>query len=126
METNLVNAQERVDTSLDSVVIRNYIEGFPGGRSLDMTDFDGAVIRAGHVVIEEEATGVYRPMPVEGARYAALPPGHRVVGLVASSRLSSRAMVPIMTRGSVNAGAAPYPFPESVRAALPLVLFVLD
>lgn len=51
------------DAGIDSVVISNYIEGVPGGRSLDVTGFTPTVIKAGHVVIKETSTGTRKPMP---------------------------------------------------------------
>lgn len=54
------------DAGIDAVTITNYIEGVPGGRSLDVTGFSQSVIKAGHVVIKEAATGNYKPMPISG------------------------------------------------------------
>jgi hypothetical protein len=56
------------DAGLDSVTIVNYIEGIPGGRSLDVAGFTPKAIRAGHVVIKDTATGDYKPMPVSAAK----------------------------------------------------------
>jgi hypothetical protein len=114
------------DAGLDSVTIANYIEGVPGGRSLDVTGFTPKAIRAGHVVIKETATGNHKPMPVNGDAYDALPAGHTVVGVVVASVTTDEAMVGIMVRGSVNEVASPYPVTDAIKSALPLIRFIQD
>jgi hypothetical protein len=114
------------DAGLDSVTIANYIEGIPGGRSLDVSGFSPKAIRAGHVVIKETATGSYKPMPVNGDAYDALPDGHTVEGVVVASVTTDEAMVGIMVRGSVNEVASPYPVTAAIKSALPLIRFTQD
>jgi hypothetical protein len=114
------------DAGIDSVTIANYIEGIPGGRSLDVTGFTLKAIRAGHVVIKDTATGDYKPMPIAGDVYAALPAGHSIEGVVVSSVITTEAMVGIMVRGSVNENASPYPVTAAIKAALPLIRFTKD
>jgi hypothetical protein len=63
---NLNNVGDNFDTSNDSIVIVSNLETIPGGKTLDTTGFSPAVIPAGHLVIEETATGVLKPMPVSG------------------------------------------------------------
>jgi hypothetical protein len=129
-ETSLNNRADITgfDTGNDSIVIVNYIEGIPGGRSLNVEGFKPSVIQAGHVVIKETATGDYKPMPVldDGSAYDALPAGHTIEGVVVSSVTTDGAMVGIMVRGSVNQVASPYPVTDAVRAALPLIRFTQD
>jgi hypothetical protein len=114
------------DAGLDSVTIVNYIEGIPGGRSLDVTGFTPKAIRAGHVVIRDTATGDYKPMPVNGDAYDALPADHTIEGVVVASVTTDEAMAGIMVRGSVNEVASPYPVTEAIKAALPLIRFTQD
>src|SRR5690606_31929219 len=38
-----------------------------GGRTLDVTGFSPNLIKGGHVIIKETATGEYKPMPVTGS-----------------------------------------------------------
>lgn len=114
------------DAGLDSVTIMNYIEGIPGGRSLDVTGFAPKAIRAGHVVIKETATGNYKPMPVSGDVYDALPAGHTIEGVVVASVITKEASVGIMVRGSVNQAASPYPVTDAIKQALPLIRFTQD
>lgn len=125
--TNLNNESQRVDTGNDSIVIINHIEGVPGGRSLDTTGFTPAVIKAGHIVIKD-TSGNYKPMPIntDGSAYGTLPTDHTIEGVVVASVLSSKAMVGIMVRGSVNQVASPYPVTEAIKSALPLIRFTQD
>lgn len=128
METNLSNEKEVVDTSLDGVVIRNYIDGLPGGASLDTTGYTPTVIKAGHITIKETATGVRKVMPVkaDGTGYDALPGGYDYEGVVSSSRLTSKPMCPVMLRGTVNEVASPYPVTAAMKTALPHIIFTQD
>ncbi|MEZ3441549.1 hypothetical protein [Alistipes sp.] len=128
MTTNLSNEPEVVDTSLDGVVIRNYIDGLPGGASLDVTGYTPTVIKAGHIVIRETATGVHKVMPVtaDGTAYAAKPDGHEYRGVVSATRLASKPMCPVMLRGTVNEVASPYPVTAEMKTALPHILFTQD
>jgi len=123
---DLNNTPTTVDTGNDSIVIVNYLEGIIGGRTLDATGFTPAVIQAGHVVIKETATGDFKPMPINGAAYAALPAGHTIEGIVVASVLTSKPFVGILVRGTVNKEACPYPITDAVKTALPLVRFIQD
>jgi hypothetical protein len=114
------------DAGIDSVTIMNYIEGIPSGRSLDVSGFTPKVIRSGHVVIKETAGGSYKPMPVNGDAYDALPAGHTIEGVVVASVTTDEAMVGIMVRGSVNQVTSPYPVTDAIKQALPLIRFTQD
>ena len=124
-QTSLNNEKITVDTGLDSIVIINHIEGIPGGRSLNVTGFSPAVIKAGHVVIKDN-NDEYKPMPVANDAYASLPLNHTIVGVVSASVLTTKAMVGIMVRGSVNTEASPYPVTGAIKTALPLIRFTKD
>lgn len=123
---NLDNAKVTIDTGNDSVVIVEYLEGVPGGRTLDVTGFKNPVIQAGHIVIVETSTKERKPMPVAGEAYAALPTGHTFEGVVVASVLTEKPMVGIMVRGSVNEVASPYPVTDAMKTALPLIRFTQD
>lgn len=114
------------DAGLDSVTIVNYIEGIPGGKSLDVTGFAPKAIRAGHVVIKKTGTKTYKPMPVNGSEYGELPEGHTIEGVVVASVVTDEAMVGIMVRGSVNQVASPYPVTDEIKQALPHIRFTQD
>ena len=126
---NLNNTGDKFDTSNDSIVIVNNLETIPGGKTLDVTGFAPDVIPAGHLVIEETATGILKPMPVSGTAYDSLPASHTYKGVVISSVLKTKPFVGIMIRGSVNRNASKYAIASvltAVRAALPLILFSKD
>ena len=126
---NLNNTGDKFDTSNDSIVIVNNLETIPGGKTLDVTGFTPDVIPAGHLVIEETATGILKPMPVSGTAYGSLPANHTYKGVVISSVLKTKPFVGIMIRGSVNRNASKYAIASvltAVRAALPLILFSKD
>jgi hypothetical protein len=126
---NLHNVVDNFDTSKDSIVIVQNLETIPGGKTLDTTGFSPAVIPAGHLVIEETATGVLKPMPVSGANYGSLPSGHTYKGVVVSSVLTTKPFVAVMVRGTVNKNASAYGISSvlsAVRTALPLIRFTQD
>jgi hypothetical protein len=61
---NLRNEGEEIITGNDNIVIVDIFQSIRGGRSLDVTGFKPNVIKAGHVIIKDTATGDYKPMPV--------------------------------------------------------------
>jgi hypothetical protein len=61
---DLTNEPQEIITGNDNIVIVDVINSIRGGRSLDVTGFKPEVIRAGHVIIEDAATGDHKPMPV--------------------------------------------------------------
>lgn len=118
-----------IDDGKDSIVIRQCIACIIGGRTLDMTGFDGTFIRAGHVVIRDTQTDTYKPMPVSGDKYSSLPGNHEYVGVVVCSKPASRPFVSIMYNGEVNDKAVPYPvetIKEAMKTALPNLVFMHD
>lgn len=126
--TNLANDPIFVDTTLDSITIRKYIAGLIGGASLDVTGFKQTVIKSGHVVIKETATGAYKPMPAKEDEkgYASLPAGHTIEGVVVATKLTSEAMVGVMYSGEVNEATSPYPVTDEIKKALHLIVFTKD
>jgi hypothetical protein len=115
----------------DSIVIVDNFQSIRGGRSLDVTGFTPEVIKAGHVIIKETATGEYKPMPLNAGAtaYAALPGGHTYAGILIASILKKKAFAGILVRGTVNHKAAPFAMDTiltAVKTALPLVDFRED
>lgn len=102
--TNLSNGSVDISDGLDGIVIRNNYTSIVGGTSLDVTGYPLPNIRAGHVIIKETATGVFKPMPLNGAAnaYAALPASHEYAGHAVNSVLTSKAMVGVMFHGELN------------------------
>lgn len=129
-KANLVNGSFAFTTGMDSVVIRHYVAGIIGGRTLDMTGFAESVIKAGHVVIQSTADEtIFKPMPVSGGKYAGLPEGFKYAGVVVCSKPASEPMVGIMYSGEVNDVASPYPVDDikaAIKAELPTLVFMHD
>ncbi len=123
---SLNDTDKKIDASNDSIIIVSCLETVPGGRTLDVTGFTDEVINEGHIVIEEDATGNCKPMPVTNGAYAALPAGHTIKGVVNASALTKRPFVGIVVRGSVNKVASKYPVTTTIEQALPLIRFVKD
>lgn len=115
---NLVDDVVNVDNSLDSIVIINNIFCIPGGKSLDTTGYALDVLKAGHIIIKETATGNYKPMPLASGNtaYDVLPTGHTYVGVLVASILTKRPFAGVMIEGYVNENASPYPV-ATIKAA---------
>ncbi|SFS30757.1 hypothetical protein [Lutibacter maritimus] len=120
MATVNLTSKNNVDTTNDSVVIVNHLEGIAGGRTLDVTGFADAEISAGHVIIKETATGEYKPLPTSGT----LPEGHTYAGILVASIETAKAMAAIMVRGTVNEAYAKYAIPAGAKTALSLIRFI--
>lgn len=118
---------EKVQIEDNSVVIKKYIKGIEGGRTLDVTGFSGA-IKAGHVIIVNN--GTYKPMPVEGDAYGALPENYNYAGILYNTIDSKRPAAAIMTWGVVNSEALPYALTgdklTAFKAACPYIDFQKD
>lgn len=93
---------------LDALVVRENYTATDGGATVDMTGYGRDYIRAGHVIIKETATGVYKPMPITGAGaasvYDSLPVGHEYYGHAVQSARSLSADAGIPTPAAVNIG----------------------
>lgn len=131
---DLAEEAKMISNGMDGVVIRHYGSGIIGGRVLDMTDFAGTAIQAGHLVIrvaDESGNYTYKPMPVSGNAYGSLPANHEYAGVVVCSKPASEALVGIMDDGRVNDKAMPYQFADdtqraAVKTALPNLIFEHD
>lgn len=131
MAINLTT-ESALDTSKDSIVIRLNTFTLEGGRVLDVTGFAPANIQAGHIVIREDATGTYKPNPVTGTAFDALPADHSYAGIVVASvdKVTQGGGVGVMTQGAVNIEAMPYtmtaPIEAAVKTALNQIYFTYD
>ncbi len=112
----------------DNIVIRKFIGGLEGGRTLDCTGFTGT-IRAGHVIIKL-ASGNYAPMPITASNaYDSLPSGASYAGILYRSVLAESPAASIMTNGEVNPKAVPYSMTSimsAFKAACPFIEFESD
>lgn len=125
---SLNNEKKGFDTGNDTIVVPRVFETVIGGRTLDTTGYTPEVVKAGSIVIKEDATGNHKPMPVNSNAdaYAALPAGHSIVGVVISSVDTKKPFVGISVRGSVNEEASPYPVTTAMKTALPLIRFIKE
>lgn len=128
---NLGNEPIEVISDNDNIVIKRYDDGYEGGRTLDTTGYTKPTIPAGLVVIREKTTGIAKPMPLNAAgnAYAVLPAGHEYIGFVPATVRTVRPFVGVMTSGTINPAAAPYPYDTiltDLKAALPKIEFRKD
>lgn len=117
---NLIRENIGVNDGLESIVIVNCLGDIPGGRTLDVSNVaEGTtVLKAGHIIISADATGVCKPMPVSGTSYDSLPASHSYVGVLKASITVADPRAAIMTMGQVNQSACPYSIPDGAKSAL--------
>lgn len=126
---NLASQGPSYDTGNDTIVIVKVLEAIPGGRTLDVTSYSPDVIPAGHLIIKETSSGIFKPMPISGVDYAALPASHTYEGVLISTILKTKPFAGIMARGTVNKNASFYGIASvltAVKTALPLIRFTQD
>lgn len=130
---DLPRHEREILSGMDSIVIRNYISGIIGGCTLDMKGFKQSVIKAGHIVIKDTASGNYKPMPVSdggvGNTYDSLPGSHEYAGVVVCSKPADEPFVGVMYAGEVNDIASPYPIDDikdELKKQLPMLVFKHD
>ena len=126
MEASLNNEGIIIETGNESIVIVNHVDGIRGGKTLDVTGVTEDVIKVGHIIIKEDATGIHKPMPVSGDSYDSLPEGHSYVGVLEASILKSKPFAAILIDGTVNDAASPYAVTSDMKTALKKILFVAD
>ncbi|MCM1222551.1 MAG: hypothetical protein NC548_49585 [Lachnospiraceae bacterium] len=116
---NLANEVEQFSTGLDSILIRRMGGRIIGGCTLDLSDWTKNVVKGGHVIIKKETDGVasYKPMPVSGDAYAALPSGYEYAGVLVRTVIKSDPRAAVQYDGEINDKALPYPI-DSIKAAL--------
>ncbi len=140
MKNDISPKKTKVVFGNDSIVIRKYISGIPGGRTLDCSDFPEDNVLAGHVIIKK-ADGNYAPMPIKAATeavgetpaspagYDTLPAGAKYVGILRSSISKDNPAASIMYDGIVNPTVTPYPMDsimDEFTAAVPHIIFEQD
>lgn len=115
-----------IDDGNDSKVIIRNLAAIPGGVTLDMSNWSGDYLRAGHI-IKRDANGVYSPLGVTGSSndtYASLEAGEEFAGVLITSILKSKPFAPVMVIGAVNAAASPYAVTDTIKAGLPRIEFL--
>lgn len=126
MQQNLTIKTVRLEDN--SVLIKKFIKGIEGGRTLDTTDWTGETIPCGTVIASktQEGAKVYFPLPVEGSAYKVLGEGEKYEGLLYSSILREKPAASIMTWGVVNNEALPVAVPEDFKTACPHIDYQSD
>lgn len=128
---NLASELQTMGTGMDPVVIRKYIAGITGGRTLDVSGFPLDIIKAGHMVIRDTANDTYKPMPLAAGNeaYGTLPASHEYVGVLVRSVSKEAPLAAIMYSGEVNDVASPFPIGSikaALKTALPTLVFLHD
>lgn len=115
-----------LDDGLDSIVIVNCLGDIPGGRTLDVSGVaaDVEVIKAGHVLIQDDTTKEVKPLGVSNGAYVTLPAGNSYLGVLKASVLKKDPRAAILTIGQVNAAASPYPVTAAIKTGLPNIQFI--
>lgn len=127
MPTAELNKEKMLlDDGKDSVVIVKTLGDIPGGRTLDVSAVaaEVTVIKAGHVLVQNDITKVISPMPVSGSSYGAKPEGTSYIGVLKASVLKRDPRAAILTIGQVNAAASPYPVTAEIKSGLPSIQFL--
>ena len=114
----------------DPIVIRSTIDTIKGGVALDTTGFTDEYVKAGHVIIADDATGsVFKPMPVTNGAYDTLPIGYHYAGVLISTIKTDEPLAAVLTIGEVNEKALPYPIDTiktAFKAAVPTINWAHD
>ncbi|RKS00421.1 hypothetical protein [Flavobacterium sp. 102] len=126
-QVNLDGTPKEISTDNDSIVIKEVLIDIPGGKSLDVSGYTPTdVIKAGHIIIEETATGELKPLNVTDDEYVSLPSLHTYKGVLIATVLKSKPLASVMLSGDVNEAASPYPVPSGAKTALTHILFTQD
>lgn len=91
----------------ESIVVRDYYTSTDGGVTLDTTGFTKPDIRTGHVIIRvadaaNAGQWIYKPMPVTGNAYAALPANHEYYGHAVQSVPTAKPFVGVTYHAKIN------------------------
>lgn len=128
---NLASELQTMGTGMDPIVIRKYIAGINGGRTLDVSNYPLDIIKAGHIIIRDTANDVYKPMPLATGNeaYNTLPASHEYIGVLVRSISKEVPLAAIMYGGEVNDVASPFPIDsikDALKTALPTLAFLHD
>lgn len=114
----------------DQVVIINPLGYISGGRSLDVSAVTDTAIYAGHIIVKDKTTDVFRPLEVAGTDFSDIKTTDEIVGVLASSIKKKKAFAGIVTMGIVNDLAMPFKVSAAlmtkIKTALPALQFQHD
>lgn len=123
---NLDRDSYLVDDGAESKVVIRDLADIPGGRALDVSNWSGDVIKAGHIIKHNTVTDEYAPLGVAGTplAYASLDTNEEYAGVLKCSVLKDKAFGAILTMGEINAAASPYPVTSTIKSGLPQIKFL--
>ncbi|MDY5968652.1 MAG: hypothetical protein SPJ13_01350 [Bacteroidales bacterium] len=115
-----------ISSANDSIVIINALSHIPGGRSLNVSGVASGttVIKAGHIIIQNDTTKECSPLGVSAGAYVSLPDGHSYLGVLKVTIPVKDARASIVTAGQINAAASPYPVTTAIKNGLPRIEFL--
>lgn len=123
MTGNLANEPYVVSDGNDSIVIIKDLADVAGGRTLNCAGFSG-VIKAGHIIVKDNASGDYEPLAVAEGAYTTNTEGKTFVGVLKATISVERPFAAITTIGQVNAVASPYEVTSAIKQGLPRIEFI--
>lgn len=108
----------------DNGAIQQIISLIPGGVTLDFSEFEGDLVRAGHVIYRDG--DVYKPLPTMPETYneLILEGNKEHVGVLIRDVSKSDPRASVLTAGQVNHGALPFPTTDYIREGLPRIEFL--
>lgn len=119
---NLTKNTSNPTNGKDQVVWKNKLGYVDGGRSLDVTAVTADAIYAGHIVVMDKTTEVYRPLEVSEGAFSDIKENDEIVGLTVSSIRKDLAFASMVTIGIVNEGALPYIISAALKAKVQTAL----
>lgn len=113
----------------DSIIIKKDLGDVDCGVTLDVSSFPDNVVKAGHLLIQNDTTKAVSPLNLnsDGNAYVNLPNGSSYYGINKTSVMKSLPMVGVLRIGIVNAAAAKNAigaeYPAAAKAALKMIDF---
>ena len=123
---NLIKEQNQVSDGKDSIVIIEALADLPGGRTLDVSGVASGttVVKAGHIIIQNDTTKVLSPLGITSNAYDSLPNGSSYLGVLKATVRVADPRAAIVLQGVVNAAASPYTVTRTIKSGLPLIKFL--
>lgn len=121
---NLNKDEYLLDDGNEGKVIVVNLADIPGGRALDVSNWDADIIKVGHIIKHNKVTGEFAPLGVSSGSYASLGENEEYAGVLKHSVEKSKPAAAILTMGQVNAAACPYPITSTIAAGLPQIKFL--
>lgn len=122
---------EEFSSGPESVLIRRMGGRIIGGCILNLSEWTDSVVKGGHVIIMKETDGImdYKPNPVEGDKFSAIPTGWEYAGVLVRSASKSDPRAAVQYDGEINDKAMPYAIDDikdALKTALPSLYFMHD